>query len=53
MKSMVYFTVYSDATVSPAKVIATNRTLLTMKKWEYVKESGTATGFPYNDCEEK
>jgi hypothetical protein len=21
-----------------------------MMKWEYVKGSGTAPGFPYNDC---
>lgn len=50
---MVYLMVYLDATVSTAKVIATNRTLLTMKKLEYVKGSGTAPGFPYNDCEQK
>jgi hypothetical protein len=24
-----------------------------MMKWECVKGSGTAPGFPYNDCEKK
>ena len=24
-----------------------------MMKWEYVKGSGTVSGFPYNDCEKK